>query len=179
MTTTRSRRHLAILATVSAVSLLTIAAPARAQIRGLYPPGMNATNSGVLPGAGLSYQALFQPYSFDEAKTADGRRLPFNGKTSVLVDQNIFMWVSKASILGGAYAAVADLPVANTSLTTVRFGALAGGSGASPTRTSRPSRSAGTSPARISRQDTALWRRRAGSSRTQRTTPAAATGATC
>jgi hypothetical protein len=114
---------------VLAAGLIAHAAPAHAQVRGLYTPGMTAINSGILPGAGLSYQALFQPYSFDEAKTPDGDRLPFSGKASVLVDQNIFMWVSKFSILGGTYAAVADLPVANTSLTSVRFGALAGGSG--------------------------------------------------
>jgi len=127
MTITLGR--IGIIVAVSSACLITSVSPARAQIRGLYTPGMNATNSGVLPGAGLSYQALFQPYSFDEAKTPDGGRLPFNGKTSVLVDQNIFLWVSKTTILGGTYAALADLPVANTSLTTVRFGALAGGSG--------------------------------------------------
>jgi hypothetical protein len=122
-------RRRAIVAIAPLVCLVTAAVPARAQIRGLYAPGMTATNSGVLPEAGLTYQALFQPYSFDEAKTADGDRLPFTGKASVLVDQNIFMWVSTFSILGGTYAAVADLPVASTSLTSVRFGALAGGAG--------------------------------------------------
>jgi hypothetical protein len=90
---------------------------------------MAATNSGVLPGAGLTYQALFQPYSFDETKAPDGSHLPFNGKASVLVDQNIFMWVSKVTMLGGTYAAIADLPVANSSITSVRFGALAAASG--------------------------------------------------
>ena len=127
MTTTLGR--IGIVIAVSSVCLLTQALPARAQIRGLYTPGMAATNSGVLPSAGLTYQALFQPYSFDEAKAADGRHLPGNGKASVLVDQNIFLWVSKLTVLGGTYAAMADLPVANTSLTAVRFGALAGGSG--------------------------------------------------
>jgi hypothetical protein len=64
-------------------------ARARAQIRGLYAPGTTATNSGVLPGAGLTYQALFRPYSFDEAKTADGHRLP-SGKPSVLAGRSGF-----------------------------------------------------------------------------------------
>jgi hypothetical protein len=122
-------RRFAIVVVLSAACVITQATPARAQIRGLYTPGMNAINSGVLPEAGLTYVALFQPYSFDEAKGPDGNRLPFNGKTSVLVDQNIFLWVSKMTILGGTYAAMADLPVANTSLTSVRFGALAAASG--------------------------------------------------
>jgi hypothetical protein len=121
--------RIALIVAVSSACLATHVQPARAQIRGLYTPGMTATNSGVLPGAGLTYQALFQPYSFDETKAADGRHLPFSGKASVLVDQNIFLWVSKATILGGTFAALADLPVANTSLTTVRFGALAASSG--------------------------------------------------
>jgi len=121
--------RIALIVAVSSACLVTHVQPARAQIRGLYTPGMAATNSGVLPGAGLTYQALFQPYSFDETKAADGRHLPFSGKASVLVDQNIFLWVSKATILGGTFAALADLPVANTSLTTVRFGALAASSG--------------------------------------------------
>ena len=121
--------RIALIVAVSSACLVTHVQPAQAQIRGLYTPGMTATNSGVLPGAGLTYQALFQPYSFDETKAADGRHLPFSGKASVLVDQNIFLWVSKATILGGTFAALADLPVANTSLTTVRFGALAASSG--------------------------------------------------
>ena len=123
------RRALAIVAAVWLICFAVCVAPARAQIRGSYAPGMTAVNSGVLPEAGLTYMALFQPYSFDETKGADGQHLPFAGKTSVMVDQNIFLWVSKTTILGGTYAAMADLPVANTSLTSVRFGALAAGSG--------------------------------------------------
>jgi hypothetical protein len=120
------------LATVAAVSLVCLLAPpvaARAQIRGLYAPGMNATNSGVLPEAGLTYVAMVQPYSFDELKAADGEELPVNLTTSVFVEQNLFLWVSDFTILGGTYAAFADLPIANTSLTLVRFGALQAGSG--------------------------------------------------
>jgi hypothetical protein len=124
-----STRRFAFVAALASSGLLALVVPAHAQLRGLYTPGMNAIDSGVLPEAGLSYQALFQPYSFDEAKGPDGDRLPFSGKVSVTVQQNIFMWVSKMKVLGGTYAAVADLPVANNSLTTVRFGALAAASG--------------------------------------------------
>jgi len=123
------RRRVALIAVFVSACTLAHVVPAAAQIRGSYAPGMTAVNSGVLPEAGLTYMALFQPYSFDETKGADGQHLPFAGKTSVMVDQNIFLWVSKTTILGGTYAAMADLPVANTSLTSVRFGALAAGSG--------------------------------------------------
>jgi len=63
--TSRSRARLAA---VSFVCLLTFASPLRAQVRGLYTPGMSATNSGELPEAGLTYVAAVQAYSFDELK---------------------------------------------------------------------------------------------------------------
>lgn len=122
-------RRLAIVATLSSACVVTHVVPARAQIRGAYTPGMTAVDSGVLPDAGLTYVALFQSYSFDEAKGSDGRQLPSSGKASVLIDQNIFQWVSTLTILGGAYSATAALPVSNTSLTSVRFGGPAAASG--------------------------------------------------
>ncbi len=105
------------------------AAPARAQIRGSYTPGAAAVNSGELPDAGLTYQALVQPYSFDETKGSDGRSLSVNGKVSVFIEQNTFVWVSKLTIVGGTYAAMANLEIASSSLTLARFGALASASG--------------------------------------------------
>ena len=122
-------RRLALVAALSAVCLIAHVDSARAQIRGLYAPGMNATNSGVLPETGLTYLAFVQPYTFDELKAPDGEKLPVNLTTSVFVEQNLFLWVSDRKILGGTYAAFADLPIANTSLTLVRFGALQAGSG--------------------------------------------------
>src|SRR5258705_12478250 len=95
----------------------------------MYRPGRSETSAVFWSAAVVSNKSAYHPNSFEEEKTQEGASLPFNGKTSVLVDQNIFLWVSKTTILGGTYAALADLPVANTSLTTVRFGALAGGSG--------------------------------------------------
>jgi hypothetical protein len=124
-----ARRRLGLIAALSLVCLLVHAESGRAQIRGLYAPGMNATNSGVLPETGLTYLAFVQPYSFDELKAPDGEKLPVNLTTSVFVAQNLFLWVSDHTILGGTYAAFADLPIANTSLTLVRFGALQAGSG--------------------------------------------------
>jgi len=126
--TSRSRARLAA---VSFVCLLTFASPLRAQVRGLYTPGMSATNSGELPEAGLTYVAAVQAYSFDELKGADGDQLPVNLTASVFFAQNLFVWVSDFKILGGTYAASANLPIANASLTSVRFGALQGGSGLS------------------------------------------------
>ena len=102
---------------------------ADAQRRGVYTPGINATNSGVLPEPGLTYSNIFQLYSFDELKGQDGETLPVIGNVSVFIDHNVFIWVSKKKILGGNFALMADLPIANSSLTSANFGALGGASG--------------------------------------------------
>jgi len=116
-------------ALIMVAALLFIATPARAQVRGQYTPGMTATNSGTLPDPGLTYQNLFQLYSFNQAKGPNGERLPVNGSILVIADQNIFLWVSKKKILGANIGLVADLPITNKSLTSATLGALGGGSG--------------------------------------------------
>src|SRR5262245_65679343 len=100
-----------ILAAIGLAMPLTCAAPARAQavIRGLYTPGMTATNSGVLPEAGLTYQGLFQLYSFDQNKGPEGETIPVSLSSSVVADQNIFLWVTERKVWGGKYAVMADL----------------------------------------------------------------------
>ena len=130
------RRHRAPYLIIGAVVLAFFArvAPAQAQVtppplRGLYTPGMMATNSGVLPEPGVSYEALFQLYSFDELTGPQGQTLLANGNASVLVDQNLFTYVTKTTLLGGHYAVAGIPPVTNNSLTSARFGALAGGAG--------------------------------------------------
>jgi len=122
-----------LLALAVTAALLAHAGPVQAQVRGLYTPGMNATNSGVMPSKGLTYQGLFQLYSFDRLNDPNGNALPVNGKAALFIDQNVFLWVSAHKILGGTYVALIDLPVANSSLTTVTFGSLAGGSGLADT----------------------------------------------
>ena len=82
-----------------------------------------------MPEPGLSYQALFALYSFDELTGPQGQSFPVNGTAAVLVDMNIVTWVSKAKFLGGNYAAVAIPAAANNSLTSANFGAIAGGAG--------------------------------------------------
>ena len=102
---------------------------AQGQVRGAYPPGFSATNSGVVPEPGFSYGNVFLDYSFSKVKGPDGDRLSVTGNVAVLVDVNLFQWVSKGKILGANYAVAAGLPVANSSLTSVRLGAIGGGSG--------------------------------------------------
>jgi hypothetical protein len=101
------------------------------QVRGVYPVGMNATNSGVTPEAGLTYSNLFVFFSRDEKRDSEGNVVA-TGQNSIMMDLNSFVWVSKGTIgiLGGAvFSASASLPVANNSLTSDLVGPLSGGGG--------------------------------------------------
>jgi hypothetical protein len=96
-------------------------------LRGVYTPGYNATNSGVMPEPGLTYANTFMDYSFNEARcTVCGELTP---DVAVLVDVNLFMWVSKKKILGGNFGAAALLSVTNSSLTLAGLGPIGGGGG--------------------------------------------------
>jgi hypothetical protein len=98
-------------------------------VRGAYTPGFNATNSGIMPGPGLTYANYFMDYSFDEAKTSDGQTILNQGTTAVYIDISVFEWVSKKKILGADYALAVALPVTNSSLNSVKLGAVGGGGG--------------------------------------------------
>jgi hypothetical protein len=111
------------------VCLLIGSADASAQVRGVYPLGMSATNSGVTPDAGFSYANQLLIYTRDELKGPHGELLG-SGRQSVVMDMNSFIWVSKTEILGGArFSASATLPFANNSLTSDLAGAISGGGG--------------------------------------------------
>ena len=103
----------------------------RAQVRGVYPLGMSATNSGVTPEPGVTYSNVFLFYSRDQLRGPSGEILA-TGQQSVLMDMNNFIWVSekKEAKLGGAVFSVsATLPIANNSLSSSVQGAINGGGG--------------------------------------------------
>ena len=85
-------------AVVIALLLLTSAAFCLAQavppVRGVYTPGLSATNSGVLPGPGLTYANYFMDYSFDQFKTAKGDTTFEQGHAAVFADINVFIYLS-------------------------------------------------------------------------------------
>ena len=115
-----------VLAVTCAVA---VCRPAEAQNRGVYPLGMSATNSGVMPEAGFTYSNLFLFYSRNESRGPDGEVLA-TGSNSVLMDMNSFVWASRKDILGGAaYSVSATLPIANNSLASDPAGAISGGGG--------------------------------------------------
>ena len=110
--------------------ILSVAVPAAAQNRGVYPLGMSATNSGVTPQPGFAYvnQLLF--YARDHAKDANGDRLPVTGENYVLMDMNSLAWISEKTVLGGAnFSMVATIPIARNSLSSDVSGKISGGGG--------------------------------------------------
>lgn len=109
--------------------LLLVAGQTGGQVRGVYPAGMSATNSGVTPRSGFSYSNLLAIYSRDQFRGPNGEVLA-TGRQSVVMDLNSIVWVSKREILGGAkFSASATLPVANNSLTSDDTGPVSGGQG--------------------------------------------------
>ena len=101
---------------------------AEAQVRGVYPVGMSATNSGVTPEPGFGYTNQLLFYSRDELRGPDGEVVDTGGH-SVILSMNSFVWVSPASILGARFSMSATLPIANNSLTSDTKGAISGGGG--------------------------------------------------
>ena len=107
------------------------ASPALAQVRGVYPLGMSATNSGVTPEPGISYVNQFLFYSRGLAKGPNGEVLA-TGQNSVMMDMNSLVWVGKWKIhvLGDPlFSMSATIPIANNSLTSDINGGISGGGG--------------------------------------------------
>jgi len=97
-------------------------------VRGVYTPGFNAANSGVMPERGLSYANFFMDYSFDQFKSASGAIVAQNN-AAVFIDINAFEWVTRKKILGANYALAALLPFSNSSISSPTLGAISGGGG--------------------------------------------------
>jgi hypothetical protein len=99
------------------------------QVRGVYPLGMTATNSGVTPESGFTYSNQLLIYSRGKFKGVRGETLA-TGNQSVIMDMNSIVWVSEKSVLGGAkFSMSATLPVANNSLSSDITGPINGGGG--------------------------------------------------
>jgi hypothetical protein len=129
MATTRTRCWVIPLGLTIALSA--VRSPAQAQVRGVYPQGMSATNSGVTPDPGFTYSSVFIFFSRDRLKGSNGETLD-TGQNSVMMDMNSFVWVggNRIAALGGArFSFSATLPIANNSLTSDTKGARSGGGG--------------------------------------------------
>lgn len=105
--------------------------PAEAQVRGVYPLGMSATNSGVTPESGFTYSNFFAFYSRNVLVGPNGEVLA-RGENAVMMDLNGFVWVSKnglRKLASAKFSISATLPIANNSLTSSTQGGISGGGG--------------------------------------------------
>ena len=112
-----------------AAAYLSMTIPSHAQNRGVYPLGMTAFNSGVMPESTFTYSNQFLLYTRDQAKDKDGQTLPVTGNHSVILDMNTIAWATQERILGARYGASATLPFSKNDLTSDLQGNLSGGSG--------------------------------------------------
>jgi len=116
-------------AAIAILGILAISRHAEAQVRGVYPVGMNATNAGVTPASGLTYSNLFIFNARDESKGSGGEVVA-TGSNAVMIDLNTFVWVSRRTLRGGArFSATASLLVSNSSLASDTEGPLSAGGG--------------------------------------------------
>ena len=113
---------------IVAVSVALMCENPEAQVRGVYPTGMNATNAGVTPDSGVTYSNLFIFNARDELKGPDGEVLS-TGTNAVMIDLNTFAWVSRGTVLGAKLSATASLLVSNNSLASDTDGQLSAGGG--------------------------------------------------
>jgi len=117
------------IAIVMCAGLLSWTPAAEAQVRGVYPTGMNATNAGLTPESGLTYSNLFIFNARDESKGPDGE-IVATGTNAVMLDLNTFVWVGGRTLAGGArFSATATLIVSNSSLASDTKGQLSAGGG--------------------------------------------------
>ena len=121
-------RHGLSVGLLVAIGLACMNERTEAQVRGVYPTGMNATNAGVTPDSGLTYSNLFIFNSRDELKGPDGEVLS-TGTNAVMIDLNTFVWVSRSTMLGAKVSATASLLVSNNSLASDTDGQLSAGGG--------------------------------------------------
>src|SRR5258706_5951351 len=111
------------------VCAIVILGQVHAQVRGVYPPGMSATNSGVTPTPGFTYSNQLLIYSRNQLKDPDGHVIA-TGNNSIIMDMNTLAWVSKKELPGGAkFSMSATFPIANNSLTSDVAGPISGGGG--------------------------------------------------
>lgn len=121
-------RHGLCLGLLMAGTMVLVCNRAEAQVRGVYPTGMNATNAGITPESGVTYSNLFIFNSRDELKGPDGEALN-TGSNAIMIDLNTFAWVSRGTMLGARLSATASFLVSNNSLASDTDGQLSAGGG--------------------------------------------------
>ena len=89
----------------------TLAVCAPAQIRGEYSPGSNLSGAGTLPDPGFSYSNQFWYNTADRLYAPDGKARPDNDNFFALTDNNTFLFVPKARLLGAKMEFMVDVAI--------------------------------------------------------------------
>lgn len=114
---------------LTGIVCLWLAPRAEAQVRGVYPTGMSATNSGGTADPGYTYSNLFLFNSRDELRGPDGG-IVNTGRNAVMIDLNTLTWVSQNERLGGAkFSMAVTLLVSSNSLQSDTTGPISSGGG--------------------------------------------------
>lgn len=113
-------------ATLTLASLILGAAPAYAQLNGENLLGDTGVKNGSQPLPGFYAGTLFFRSYTDTIKGPDGRRIVFDPSQPANQTMNVvapmFIYVSKATLLGGHYGMMAVAPLANGGLQAPAFG---------------------------------------------------------
>jgi len=98
-------------------------------VRGVYPTGMSATNSGSTPDPGYTYSNLFLFNGRDTLLGPDGDTVS-TGHHALMIDLNTLIWVSERERLhGGRLSAAATFLVSSNSLASDVKGQLSSAGG--------------------------------------------------
>ena len=114
---------------VLACLLLGCSVPVWAQQKGQWVPGQAGLNAGLIPDPGFTGANITINYSATELKGGGGSSVPVTGTYSFWAIEQIVYYVAPAKLLGGHFASMALLPLANGSLTVPAFGVDGGGEG--------------------------------------------------
>ena len=125
----RTLRHGSVLP-VLAAACMWISIPSHAQNRGVYPLGMSAINSGVMPESTFTYSNQFLFYTRDQAKDNEGQTLPVTGNHAVILDMNtITLGEPRRESWGPGTPRPPACPFSKNDLTSDVQGNLSGGRG--------------------------------------------------
>jgi hypothetical protein len=80
-----------------------------------------------MPEPGFAYANIFYYTPSDRVKGIHGAPIPVSGQFAIMIDNNVFYYVTKLKILGASLGFQTDLPLANGSLTALLFPATPNG----------------------------------------------------
>ncbi len=106
-------RRISLSALTLAILCAVLLAPSAAQVRAEYSPGSTLSNGGTVPDPGFSYANQIWYNSADRLYGPKGKRIPFHGQLSVLVDNNTVTYVPKFHFLNAKLEFLLDIAISD------------------------------------------------------------------